>query len=36
VDKARNFETTKEIAGNTLEHIGLDNDFLNGTPRAQQ
>jgi hypothetical protein len=26
----------QKVVGNTLEHIGTGNDFLNRTPRAQQ
>jgi hypothetical protein len=25
----------QEVVGNTLEHIGIDNYFLNRTPKAQ-
>jgi hypothetical protein len=30
------FKQLPEVMGNTLEHIGIGNDFLNGTPMAQQ
>jgi hypothetical protein len=26
----------KEVAGNTLEHVGIGNNFLNRIPMAQQ
>jgi hypothetical protein len=29
-------ETIPEVVGNTLEHIGIGNNFLNRTPMAQQ